>query len=175
MTKKIPMKDSQGRFRTTSLFVEFKHPQMKPLYSIKGYDLETKEGVYPSLKKIYLSYNHVPGAEFDFAMDIFGSWEQWTKLCNVSALRGEMQQWRDELDIKIKAKAIKAMMTASLDNDAKGLNAAKYLADKGYAKKAGRPSKEEIIRQTKIEAGANQELTEDMNRIGLSVVNGSKH
>ena len=83
--------------------------------------------------------------------------------------------WRDELDIRIKASALKQMMLASKDNDAKGINAAKYLADKGYTKKAGRPSKEEIIRQTKIEAGANQELADDMNRIGLSVVNGRKH
>tara|TARA_R110002072_G_scaffold100698_10_gene221897 strand:+ start:2669 stop:3193 length:525 start_codon:yes stop_codon:yes gene_type:complete len=174
LDKKI-LKDSMGRLRTTSLFVEFKHPQMKPLYSLKEYDIETPEGVYPSLKKMYMSYDHVPGFEYDFAMDIFGSWEQWTKLCNISQLRGEMQQWRDELDIRIKASALKQMMLASKDNDAKGINAAKYLADKGYTKKAGRPSKEEIIRQTKIEAGANQELADDMNRIGLSVVNGSKH
>lgn len=166
------LKDSQGRYRTTSLFWETRHPDYDPIYSVKGYDLEKPEGVYPSLKKMYLSYDHVPGFEYDFAMDIFGSWDHWTKLCNISQLRGDIQEWRDELDIRIKATSLKAMMLASRDNDAKGVNAAKYLAEKGYAQKRGRPSKEDVARETKIQAGANKELIDDMARIGLKVING---
>jgi len=168
------LKDSQGRYRTTSLFWEFRQPGFEPLYSIKGYDLEKPEGIYPSLKKMYLAYDHVPGFEYDFAMDIFGSWDHWTKLCKISQLRGEIQEWRDELDIRLKAINLKAMMVAARDNDAKGVSAAKYLAEKGYVSKKGRPSKEEVERERKIQAGASAELESDMARIGLKLIEGGK-
>ena len=168
------LKDSQGRYRTTSLFWEFRQPGFEPLYSIKGYDLEKPEGTYPSLKKMYLAFDHVPGFEYEFAMTVFGSWDHWAKLCNISQLRGDIQEWRDELDIKLKCESMKAMMLAAKDNDAKGVNAAKYLAEKGYESKRGRPSKAEVERETKIQAGVNKELKDDMERIGLRVVEGGK-
>ena len=62
-------------------------------------------------------------------------------------------------------------MIASGDNDAKGVNAAKYLAEKGYLSKRGRPSKEEVERERKIQAGVSKELEGDMERLGLKVVN----
>ena len=65
-------------------------------------------------------------------------------------------------------------MLAAKDNDAKGVSAAKYLAEKGYQKKAGRPSKEEVAREIKIAAGVKQELQDDMERIGLKVMEGGK-
>ena len=29
-----------------------------------------------------MAYDHVPGAEYDFAMEHLGSWDHWIKLCN---------------------------------------------------------------------------------------------
>ena len=174
MEKDNKLKDSLGRYRTLSLFWETRHPNLEPIYSIKGYDLEKPEGTYPSLKKIYLSYDHVPGYEYEFAMNIFGSWEHWAKLCKISQIRNDIQEWRDELDIKLKCKSMKAMMTAALDNDAKGVNAAKYLAEKGYETKRGRPSKAEVERETKVQAKVNKELENDLERIGLKIVGNSK-
>ena len=168
------LKDSQGRFRTMSLFWEFRQSDFEPLYSIKGYDLEKGDKTFPSLKKMYLAYDHVPGFEYQFAMDVFGNWSHWAKLCNISQLRGDIKEWQEELDIKLKCESMKAMMLAAKDNDAKGVSAAKYLAEKGYQKKAGRPSKEEVARETKIAAGVKQELQDDMERIGLKVMEGGK-
>ena len=105
---------------------------------------------------------------------VFGSWEHWQKLSTSQGLKDLVQEWRDELDIRIKAQSLKAMMLAARDNDAKGVNAAKYLAEKGYAQKRGRPSKEEVEREKKIQAGANKELADDMERIGLKIVEGGK-
>lgn len=168
------LKDSQGRFRTMSLFWEFRQSDFEPLYSIKGYDLEKGDKTFPSLKKIYLAYDHVPGFEYQFAMEVFGNWSHWAKLCNISQLRGDIKEWQEELDIKLKCESMKAMMLAAKDNDAKGVSAAKYLAEKGYQKKAGRPSKEEVAREIKIAAGVKQELQDDMERIGLKVMEGGK-
>ena len=174
MTPHNLLKDSQGRFRTMSLFWEFRQSDFEPLYSIKGYDLEKGDKTFPSLKKIYLAYDHVPGFEYQFAMEVFGNWSHWAKLCNISQLRGDIKEWQEELDIKLKCESMKAMMLAAKDNDAKGVSAAKYLAEKGYQKKAGRPSKEEVAREIKIAAGVKQELQDDMERIGLKVMEGGK-
>ena len=178
------LKDKMGRFRTQSLFWEYafinnvreEENILDPIFTLKDQDI-VKEGItYPSLKKIYLSYDHVPGFEYEFAIDVFNSWDHWVKLADNSTadIKAHIRSWREELEIKLKAKAIKSIMQTSLMDDAKGFNAAKYLADKGYTPTRGRPSKEELERHKKVEAGVNKELEEDMARLGLSVVNGGK-
>lgn len=174
------LKDSMGRFRTQSLFWEFRFKEdeekYSPLFSIKDYELKKPEGNYPSLKQIYMSYDHVPGFEYEFALDVFGSWDHWNKLATetIPAIRNEIKGWREELDVKLKAQAIKSLIAASRDGDAKGFNAAKYLADKGYAPTRGRPSKEEVEREKRVQAGVSKELEDDMQRLGLTVISGSK-
>jgi hypothetical protein len=178
------LKDKLGRFRTQSLFWEFaflnnlreEENVLDPIWTIKDYDIEKEGIVYPSLKQIYMSYDHIPGFEYDFAMEVFNSWDHWVKLTDSSnaSLRTEFKAWREELEIKIKANAIRAVMQKSKMDDAQGFNAAKYLADKGYAPTRGRPSKEEVEREKKIQAGVSKELESDMERLGLKVINGTK-
>lgn len=169
------MKDDSGRFRTQSLFWELRYrteEKFPPIFTLKSENIE-KDGIeYYSLKKIYMSYDHVPGFEYEFALDVFNSWDHWLRLTNdtLPAIKDEIKSWREELDIRLKALSLKAMIYASKDNDAKGIQAAKYLAEKGYETKRGRPSKEEIERERKIEAGAKKELQADLERIGLKVV-----
>ena len=177
------LKDSIGRYRTQSLFWEFaflnqdRDNVLEPIFTLKDYDLKKGKVVYPSLKLIYMSYDHIPGFEYEFAMDVFNSWDHWNKLASDTAnkqIRDAITSWREELDIRIKAQAIKALIQSSRIDDSKGFNAAKYLADKGYTPTRGRPSKEELERHKKVEAGVNKELEEDMARLGLTVVNGGK-
>tara|TARA_R110000823_G_scaffold200196_1_gene331204 strand:+ start:893 stop:1420 length:528 start_codon:yes stop_codon:yes gene_type:complete len=166
-------KDSMGRYRTQSLFWESRDSSMEPVWSMKDYDLVKEDGTYKSLKLIYMSYDHVPGLEYDFAMDLLGSWDHWLKLCNdaTPVIKDMIKGWRDELDIRLKAKGIKAIIAHSLDNDPKGLQAAKYLVEKGYvAKKGGRPSREEVERELKVDAKAAKEHKDDLERIGLKLV-----
>lgn len=174
------LKDAMGRYRTQSLFWELRMKDdidnYPPLFSLKDYDLE-KDGItYPSLKQKYMSYDHIPGFEYEFAMDVFGSWDHWNKLANdtIPAIKNVIREWRDELEIRLKAQAIKSLIQTSRMDDTKGFNAAKFLADKGYAPQRGRPSKEEVEREKKIQAGVNKDLEADMERLGLSVVNGGK-
>ena len=176
-TYKEHLLTSDGQFKTISLFWEFRQfsaDHVEPIFTLKPHDIEKEGKVYPSLKQIYLTYDHVPGFEYEFATDIFGSWDHWLKIVESKMLKDYIQSWRDELDVRIKAQALKAMMHASRDNDAKGINAAKYLADKGYVSKRGRPSKAELERERKIQAGVRNDLESDMERIGLKVVNGGE-
>lgn len=171
------LRDDRGVMRSTSLFFESKReldPHLIPIFTLKAQDHLVRGVLYISLQKLYFSYDHIPGFEYQFAKDVFGSWDIWAKLTR-SSLRHEFQSWRDELDIKIKANAIKQMMQASRTDDAKGVAAAKYLADKGYiegtTRKRGRPSNDDIARERKAQLEVQNTLTADMERLGLKVVN----
>lgn len=172
------MKDEMGRFRTVSLFWENRRNEDKypPIFTTKPYDHTVDGKTYPSLKLIYMEYEHIPEFEYDFAMDVFGSWDQWQQLCNKSIIRNIFKEWREELEIKLRARGVKQMITMSLENDSKGLQAAKYLSDKGWVqsekKTRGRPSKDEIKRIQKEEAAVRDTLSEDMERLGLKVIPG---
>lgn len=164
-----PLKDSDGRWRTASLFWEKRVDGYDPIWSLKDEDHEVEGIVYPSLKKIYFSYDHIPGLEYEFAMETFKSWDHWIKLCK-SQLRDTFAEWRDELDIKLKANAVRTIIRTTMEGGAAAANAAKYLAEKGYAAKRGRPSKEEVERERKIAAGVDKELENDFERMQLKVV-----
>ena len=173
------MKDKGGRYRTISLFWELRKEEVEenypPIFTIKDYDHTVKGVLYPSLKKIYMSYEHIPGFEYEFAQDVFGSWDHWVKMTTgLRLISDTIKEWRTEVDIRIKSNAIKAILNASMEGDAKGLQAARYLADKGYSQLRGRPSKDEVEREKKIAAGVSKDLESDMERLGLTVINGTK-
>ena len=172
----ISYKDDLGRYRTQSLFWELRHGvdtnKYPPVFTTKDEDIKRDGITYKSMKKIYMSYDHIPGYEYEFAMDVLGSWDHWNKLANdtIPELKNMIQGWRDELDVRLKALGLKALIHASRDNDAKGVQASKYLVEKGYIQKRGRPSKEEMERELKVSTKAKKELNDDLERIGLKVV-----
>lgn len=178
------MNDSQSRPRSRSLFWETRvisrEERLEPVFTLKDKahtvpSIDKKSlTTYPSLKVIYMSYDHVPGHEYEFAMDVFGSWQHWVVLC-ASTIKATIQEWRDELSIKLKSEAIRKIVDASRQDSTAGVNAARYLADEGYVpKKAGRITKEEKLRQVKMAAGVRDDLQGDMDRLGLTIINGTK-
>lgn len=171
-----PMKDPQGRFRTGSLFWELRRKEdgrderLPPIFTTKEEDFTVDGVTYKSLKKVYMSYDHIPGFEYDFAMDTLGSWDHWQRLCTNGEISKLIKDWRTELEIKIKAEAMKTVLAQSRDRE-KGLTAARtLLGEEHKGAKRGRPSKEEVQRQQKIEAGIRDNIQEDMDRLGISVV-----
>ena len=167
------LKDHLGRYRTYSLFIERPSPDMQPLWSWRDEDQVVNDILYPSLKKIYFSYDHVPGFEYEFAMACFNSWDHWIKL-TTSGLRGIFSEWRNELEIRNKAEAIRMLFKTSKEPNAAGANAAKYIAENGFASKRGRPSKDEVEREKKIAAGIDKALEDDVERMGLKLVGKTK-
>ena len=169
------LKDTFGRFRTESLFLEtsksFRREEYPPVFTLK--DREYKG--LPSIKRIYMSYNHIPGLEYEFASDVFGSWAHWVKIYDGSKITPYVEIWRDELEIAVRAKALKAIMENALMDGAKGSSSAKYLAEASWrGSSRGRPSKEEVKRELKVQAGIAKHFDEDLERIGLSVISGGK-
>lgn len=161
-------KDTQNRWRTVSLFYETRVDGFTPLFTLKEDDYTVGGVTYPSLRKIYFSYVHVPGYEYEFAITHLGGWEHWQTLCDSQAMvKKTIAKWREEMDILIKAQALRNIMIASTSESAVGLNASRYLSEKGYEVKRGRPSKEEVQREVRVAAGVESAVAEDLKRLNI--------
>lgn len=157
-------KDTMGRFRTQSLFWEFKYRAFIPVFTLKDEDHTVKGVTYISMRRLYLEYGDP--TEYEFAMGVLGSWAHWMKITQNTLLRVYVVKWREELELKLRAEAIREVRYISQDPTNKGrLGAAKWMADKGWDKKRGRPSKAEVTKERKLVAGVHDDLDEDYNRI----------
>ena len=157
-----PYTDSVGRFRTLSLFVETFPKQltnMEPLYSLKG------TPGYPQLQEIYMSLNDP--TEYAFAMECFGSWAHFQHLASLKWFQVYLHAWREELEVSMRSKAIQSLMDVAQNEGNKGITAAKWIADRGWEVKRGRPSKEEVVKQQKIAARIADDIDDDGKRLGL--------
>ena len=176
------LKSGQGRRILKSLFIETvpdksnvldidKEEGTKPIFTLKDHN-HVKDGVtYYSLRNIYFSYDHIPGYEYEFAVDVFLSWGHWQLLTEVNNIIGEtIQRWREEYTVMIQSKALKALAKTAYYEGSKGTPAARFLADRGWEVKRGRPSKDEVTRERKIAAGVEKEVAEDIERMGLTLV-----
>ena len=170
------MRDEMNRFRIGSLFWESRKNDVygNPLpnfFTRNTVNREFEGETFWSLRNIYFSYDHIPYSEYDFALDVFGSWGHWEALAKSKVFADLVESWRDELTVRLKADAIREILIASKDNPgAIGFQAAKYLADEGYVtKKLGRVSKEEKDRQVKLAARVTDTLTSDFDRLGLKL------
>lgn len=164
-------KDTGNRWRTQSLFIEFKREGYDAYWTIGD---EDKEG-YPSLKKIYMSYPHVPGKEWNFAKDTLGSWELWQRLLANKMLSPMFHSWQKEKEIELESMAIEALIKSAQEDGPKGTMAAKYIVEKGYKSSGkGRPTKESIDKASKEAAKERDVFEEDSERIGLMVIAGGR-
>ena len=165
------LKDSRKRYRTLSLFREFYLSEVEPLWSLQD---EDPQNTLPSLKKLYMNIGDP--TEYEFALQAFGSWKHWLKIKNSKAITAFIEDWPIELEVKLRSEGIKGVIKEAESGKAK-FNAAKFLANadwKSTTSKRGRPSKEEVERERKIAAKLDSEFSQDAERIGLQVIQGSK-
>lgn len=155
--------DSMGKPLTQALFIEYQYDPKYALYSLKDYD-HTYEGVlYPSLKKLYLAEEDP--TEYIFVSRHLGSWYQWKRMQQNKMVVSHINQWRDELELKLRSQAIRNMIDMSTSEDG-NFSAAKYLAEYGWEKrKAGRPTKEEKERHLAVEQNIRSDFDADIKRL----------
>lgn len=160
-----PFRDKNGQWLTRALFLETNSANFTPMFTLKDDDFEG----YPSLKKIYLNYSHVPGCEYEFAVEHLGGWVHWLKVSN-SQIGPHVAQWREELSVKLKSSAMKNIIMSSYGEGAVALQAAKYIDSSGYNLKRGRPSKAEKEGALKQDVEISKQLDEDLQRMNLKAV-----
>lgn len=161
MVERSKLLDSQDRPLTQSLFLEVGYDRDFALYTLKEVDHEFEGKVYPSIKRLYLEMEDP--TEYEFANEYFLGWKHWMRICDNRILRAHILEWRDELEIKLRSRAVKAMIKSANEGN---YQASKWLVDRGWnTRGAGRPSKSELEAEKKIAATINSEYGADIIRL----------
>lgn len=109
------------------------------------------------------------------ALRILGDYDYWEMLMRVQWFREAKENWDRELEAKLQSENIQKIRELAKGEDAKALNAAKFLATLEYKKgtktpaKRGRPSNEEVEGHLKEAARERSEVDEDAARIQLVI------
>lgn len=160
MMDKSIFKDKMGRYITQGLFIDHRYDETYAIYTLEDQDKEYKGHVYTSLKRLYLE--ECDPTEYHFANKYLYGWEHWLALKNNKELYKEIEQWEEELEVKIRAKGVHSLMKMS---ESANFNAAKWVADGQWQQKRGRPSKDEKERDRKVRERALAEAEDEMSRI----------
>lgn len=154
--------DSMGRPLTQSLFLEIGYSDYA-VYTLKEQDYEYRGKVYPSLKRLYLEEEDP--TEYAFAEKHLLGWQHWKRLCENKQIMKHIEEWREELELKIRSQAIRDMQNLCA-SESGNYSAAKFLADRGWEKRAaGRPSKAEKEKHLRIEEKIKEEFSADIKRL----------
>lgn len=152
--------DSSGRPMTQSLFLDITYNDFC-VYTFRDQDAEWKGKIYPSLKRLYLEEEDP--TEYEFATKHLLNYRHWKRLCENKQVYKHIQEWREELEAKLRSKAVKNMLGAAQSGN---YQAAKWFADRGWSNKgAGRPSKEDIESEKQFQARTEKEYGADIVRL----------
>lgn len=158
---KSRMLDGEGRPLTQSLFLEIcYHP--KAMYSLKEYHhTHETRGFFPSIKLLYIEMEDP--TEYEFANKYFLNWSHWQRICNNVVIKKNVDEWREELEVRLRCKGVKTMMLSANQGN---YQASKWLVDRGWATRpAGRPSKSEVDGEKAFQARVLEEYKDDIKRL----------
>jgi hypothetical protein len=157
---KSKMLDVMGKPLTQSLFLEINYND-QAIYTLKDHDHTHNGKQYPSLKRLFLEADDP--TEYTFAITHLLGWKHWQRLCENKVLRRHIDEWREELEVKLRSRGV---LQAIKNAEAGGFQSAKWLADRGWdTRGAGRPSKEEVEHEKKVQARINDEYGADILRL----------
>lgn len=160
LPSKEQMVDSMGKPLTQSLFLEIGYSDAA-IYTLKDQDHELDGKSYPSLKRLYLLTSDP--TEYEFATTYLLGWKHWQRICENKVLRKHVDEWREELEVKLRSSGVKSAMFAAQNGN---YQAAKWLADRGWDTRGpGRPSKAEKEREQRIQEGISDEYEADVIRL----------
>ena len=110
--------DGQGKNLTIALFKETNdgRSSIEPRFSLNSW------------KAIYMEL--ADPTEYKAAMALTGDWLHWEQICRSWVIKPIIEQWRDELAVKLRSEAIEALKLQAMSD--KGTAAAKWLAEKGF-------------------------------------------
>ena len=98
---------------------------------------------------------------YKFSQSYLGGWQQWVEMEASPTLAPYIEEWRDELEVKLRCEGLERIVTES---ETGHFQANKFLVDRGWSTRAaGRPSKLEVKRQVegdkKVIAASQRFLT----------------
>jgi hypothetical protein len=160
---KSGMMDSMKRYTTQSLFWEIGNDINSSVYTLRDEDIQVQGKKLISIKKAFIDARDP--TEYEFAKTYFLGWKHWQRLLGNQRIAREVEAWRDELEVALRADAYKGIAGLAVAGDFKSL---KWVAERGWdIKKAGRPSKAEMDRQKRIQQNLDDEYSDDIKRLRL--------
>lgn len=135
-------------------------------YSLKTYDSEFEGRLYPSLRRLYVELEDP--TEYLFAETYLDGWDHWKKLSSASFFQDYLRDWREELDVRLRAKALVRIRKRAEESSKDGLSADKILLSGGWKteeNKVGRPTKEKIKQEAERLSKERTVFDEDFERI----------
>jgi hypothetical protein len=123
---------------------------------------------YVSLYRVYMET--ADPTEYEFATKYLAGWEHWEALCACSWFQPYVSRWRRELEVRVRAKALREVQAVATNPDhPSSYHANKYLLDGSWKpkgeSKAGRPTKVAILAEASRIASEGQETASDFERI----------
>ena len=137
-------KNEKNKWLTNALFLEtcVIGDRTNIRFTLQEEDVTVDGVTYPSLKRLYMEMEDP--TEYLFAREYLGGWKHWKVLATAARLRDHVTEWREELEVLLRAKGIINVRSQAYNGN---YNASKWLADKGWepkqAAKRGAPSTEE--------------------------------
>lgn len=160
------LKDSQGRFRTQSLFIEYQNDKYPAPFTLKEYD-------HKGALSMYRKYIEIGDpTEYSQAIGLLGSWRHWEMLTSSKWFKPFLTQWRNELKVKFESDRYREMKTTAqaCAQTPQGIQATKWLAERyndPEVLKRGRPSKAEKAQALKQLQEEQELLNDEASRLGL--------
>ena len=143
-------KDTMGRYVTTGFFKETAGPN-------KSFVAMTIE----EARQRFMKCDDILG--IDFADKHLGGYRHWKAIQASPVMQPYVAEWKEELEIRLRSKQLKRIAVLS---DEGQFQAAKFLMDRGWEKRAaGKPSKEEVVRETRVQSNIAKGFKEDFARI----------
>jgi len=165
--KENKFKNDAGAYILSGLFWETQvHARQDYcIYTFNNEDIELEDGrVLKSITKAYMDI--ADPTEYEFAIKYFDSWGHWNMIANSAGCREWIEKLRNELTVKLRSDAIKRIISHSEDD--KGFQAAKWLADKGWDKKMGRPNKAQRKQQAKEDEDVHAAVAKDLENARIA-------
>jgi hypothetical protein len=158
-------RDTMGRFRTESLFLEKKRNDKFPSYfTLSDFD---RDG-HISMRRKYLEI--ADPTEYEVGVRLLGDFKHWQVLCERDWFKEYVNGWRMELQAKLESEAISILKEVATDPKAGGrVQAAKLLVERPWENKdrplRGRPSTLDKERYLKRAVGEAEEVEADHARL----------
>jgi uncharacterized protein Usg len=163
------MKNSIGQFIILPLFYELATGDKKKYvqYTLKEEDYQG----YPSLRRLYLETEDP--TEYEFSQKYLWSWKHWKVLCSSPTIKPYIEEWREELEVKLQAQALAHLISsANSETDRNAYNANKFLMDKGWKDKKDQKITRTAKDKIKTEAARIIDIHEDVAADFETIIQG---
>ena len=152
------VRDANGRMLTVGLFKELARPDVAstPIFSLDDW------------RRTYVRV--CDPTEYETAMVLIGNWEHWLAIRSNRKLAAIMDEWRQEVEIKLRSRGVRDLISLAGSKNPGASGAAKFLAEGGFVEDKRLNTKEGKAREEEIRQQVKDRTAQDVERLGLKLV-----